>query len=91
MGGGDKLKTMRWNFSFGIQIIVTVFIIMISIYCIISKDFTLLPLSQVLLALTLIIIGLREWKKAKRTYVSILYFGVAIFILFVVVQSFIAY
>jgi len=81
---------MRWNFSFGIQIILTVFIIMISIYCIKSKDFTLLSLSQVLLALTFIIIGLREWKKAK-TYVSILYFGVAIFILFVVVQSFIAY
>ncbi|MGE7942702.1 DUF3953 domain-containing protein [Lysinibacillus xylanilyticus] len=82
---------MRWNFSFGIQIILTVFIIMIGIYCIISKDFTLLPLSQVVLALTLTIIGIREWKKAKKTYVSILYFGVAIFILFVVVQSFIAY
>lgn len=78
------------EFSFGIQIILTVFIIMISMYCIISKDFTLLSLSQVLLALTFIIIGLREWKKAKN-YVSILYFGVAIFILFVVVQSFIAY
>ncbi|MGE7917194.1 DUF3953 domain-containing protein [Lysinibacillus xylanilyticus] len=82
---------MRWNFSFGIQITLTVFIMMIGIYCIISKDFTLLPLLQVLLALTFIIIGLREWKRAKETYVSILYFGVAIFILFVFIQSFIAY
>ncbi|MDM5248293.1 MULTISPECIES: DUF3953 domain-containing protein [unclassified Lysinibacillus] len=82
---------MRWNLSLGIQIILTVFVMIIGIYCLITKDFTLLPLSQILLGFTFIIIGLREWKRAKRKYVSILYFAVAIFILFVYVKSFIAY
>lgn len=60
----------------------------ISIYCLKTEDFTMLPFLQILLGLNFIIMGFREWKRGKKAYVSLLYFGVAIFILFVFVISF---
>ncbi len=66
--------------SLGLQLLLAVVIIVISVYGLVTKDFTFLPVTFTFLGLTFVLIGVREWRKAKKSAMSIVSFGTAFFI-----------
>ena len=78
---------MKLNLSYSLQLLFCLIILIISIYCLSTKDFMLLPISLAFVGFSFLLIGLREWRRAKKSVISILSFGTAIFILLIVGQS----
>jgi len=70
-----------------LQIILSISAISIAGYGLITEDFTFQPLMMLFLGLSLLVMGLREFQKGQKGYgwLSIVVF---IFILFVVIKSF---
>ena len=77
---------MKWSYC--IQLVIFIPIVVTSMYGFITKDFSLLPVTFLLLGCTFLLIGMREWQRAKRSAISILSFGTAIFLFVIVGQSF---
>ncbi|WP_445480692.1 DUF3953 domain-containing protein [Lysinibacillus irui] len=74
--------------SLGLQLLLAVVIIVISVYGLVTKDFTFLPVTFTLLGLTFVLIGVKEWRKANKSAMSIVSFGTACFLFLVVALSF---
>lgn len=74
--------------SLGLQLLLAVVIIVISVYGLVTKDFTFLPVTFILLGWTFVLIGVREWRKANKSAMSIVSFGTAFFLFLVVALSF---
>lgn len=73
--------------SLGLQLLLAVVIIVISVYGLVTKDFTFLPVTFTLLGLTFVLIGVKEWRNANKSAMSIV-FGAACFLFLVVALSF---
>ena len=76
------------NKSLGLQLLLAVIIIVISVYGLVTQDFTFLPVSFTLLGFTFLLIGVREWRRANKSAISIISFGTAFFLFLVVALSF---
>ncbi|RUL54030.1 MULTISPECIES: DUF3953 domain-containing protein [Lysinibacillus] len=65
-----------------LQLIFTVLAMAISSYCLVTENFSFLPLSFIFLSGIFIIIGLREYKRTQKLLSSIFNFAVALFLLY---------
>ncbi len=77
---------MKWSYC--LQLFIFIPIMVTSVYGLITKDFSFLPVTFMLLGCTFLLIGMRAWQRAKRSAISILSFGTAIFLFVIVGQSF---
>lgn len=70
-----------------LQIILSITVISLAGYGLITEDFKFQPYMMLFLGLTMLVMGLREFQKGQKGYawLSIIVF---IFILFVVIKSF---
>ncbi|RTQ96069.1 DUF3953 domain-containing protein [Lysinibacillus telephonicus] len=81
------MKNRKFDIYLLLQLILTVLVIGISSYSIVTDDFRFNQLSLALLSGIFIILGLREYKSTQKRLWSISYFGVAIFLIFAVFLS----
>ncbi|KUF32641.1 MULTISPECIES: DUF3953 domain-containing protein [Lysinibacillus] len=77
---------MKWSYC--LQLFIFIPIVVTSMCGLITKDFSFLPVTFMLLGCTFLLIGMRAWQRAKRSTISILSFGTAIFLFVIVGQSF---
>ncbi|MFJ7182598.1 DUF3953 domain-containing protein [Lysinibacillus xylanilyticus] len=69
------------------QVIFTVFVILISIYGKVTENYSLLPLTLILLSITLLIMGLREYKRTKNLLWGIIILCISLYILFSAIEG----
>ncbi|MGD7010193.1 DUF3953 domain-containing protein [Metabacillus sp. 84] len=68
------------------QVLLSLLILVLSVYIFLSDDFALLDLSMLLMGLLLIVMGLREYK-SKRIPMAVVLFAVSLFVFGVLVQA----
>ncbi|OAB38622.1 hypothetical protein PMSD_06295 [Paenibacillus macquariensis subsp. defensor] len=68
------------------KIIISILVITISIYCLITKRFELLPYMMLCLGVFMLVLGLEELQKGRKRfwYMSII---VAVFIFYISIQN----
>ncbi|MCK1999647.1 DUF3953 domain-containing protein [Psychrobacillus psychrodurans] len=69
------------------QIIFVILVILIGIYGKVTENYNLLPLMLILLSITLLIMGLREYKRTKSLLWGIFLLCTSLYILFSVVEG----
>ncbi|MEK5147966.1 DUF3953 domain-containing protein [Psychrobacillus sp. FSL K6-4615] len=69
------------------QIIFVILVILIGIYGKVTENYNLLPLMLILLSITLLIMGLREYKRTKSLLWGIFLLCTSVYILFSVVEG----
>ncbi|WP_427107807.1 hypothetical protein [Lysinibacillus xylanilyticus] len=69
------------------QVIFTVFVMLISIYGKVTEDYSLLPLTLILLSITLLIMGLREYKRTKNLLWGTIILCISLYILFSAIEG----
>lgn len=69
------------------QIIFTILVMLISIYSKVTENYNLLPLMLILLSITLLIMGLREYKRTQSLLWGIFIFCTSLYILFSAVKG----
>lgn len=70
-----------------LQIIFAILVMLISIYSKVTENFSLLPLILILLSITLLIMGLREYKRTKSLLWGIFILCTSLYILFSAVEG----
>ncbi|WP_427138844.1 DUF3953 domain-containing protein [Psychrobacillus psychrodurans] len=73
------------------QIIFVIFVMLIGIYGKVTENYNLLPLMLILLSITLLIMGLREYKRTKSLLWGIFLLCTSLYILFSVVEGIMNY
>ena len=69
------------------QIIFIILVMLIGIYGKVTENYNLLPLILILLSITLLIMGLREYKRTKSLLWGIFLLCISLYILFSVVKG----
>ncbi|MCZ8532585.1 DUF3953 domain-containing protein [Psychrobacillus psychrodurans] len=69
------------------QIIFVILVMLIGIYGKVTENYNLLPLMLILLSITLLIMGLREYKRTKSLLWGIFLLCTSLYILFSVVEG----
>ena len=69
------------------QIIFTILVMLISIYSKFTENYNLLPLILILLSITLLIMGLREYKRTQSLLWGIFILCTSLYILFSAVEG----
>ena len=69
------------------QIIFVILVMLIGIYGKVTENYNLLPLMLILLSITLLIMGLREYKRTKSLLWGIFLLCISLYILFSVVKG----
>ncbi|OMC77802.1 DUF3953 domain-containing protein [Viridibacillus sp. FSL H8-0123] len=69
------------------QIIFAILVMLISIYSKVTENYNLLPLMLILLSITLLIMGLREYKRTQSLLWGIFILCISLYILFSAVES----
>lgn len=69
------------------QIIFAILVMLIGIYSKVTENYNLLPLMLILLSITLIIMGLREYKRTKGLLWGIFILCTSLYILFSAVEG----
>ncbi|WP_201715679.1 DUF3953 domain-containing protein [Rossellomorea arthrocnemi] len=72
-----------------IRMTTGVIVLALSLYGLLSDDNDLLPFTMAGLSVLLVIMGTEEQQKHRKSYRGYLFFGVAAFLLFVSIESFI--
>ena len=72
-----------------LQMILAAIVMLISIYSVVTENFTLQPLAFLLMSGMIIIMGLREYKRTQSLRWGIVYLCSSLFVLYVAVQGFI--
>ncbi|HWK23604.1 MAG TPA: DUF3953 domain-containing protein [Ureibacillus sp.] len=83
------MKDKKYNVLLVLQIMLGISVICISIYSLSTNNFSLQPLTLLLMSAMMLIIGLREHK--RRILLGIFFYCIALFIGFVAFQSLIVY
>ena len=69
------------------QIIFVILVMLIGIYGKVTENYNLLPLMLILLSITLLVMGLREYKRTKSLLWGIFLLCTSLYILFSVVEG----
>lgn len=81
------MEEKRFDILMIFQLIFAVLVILIGIYGKVTENYNLLPLVLILLSVTLLIMGLREYKRTQSLLWGIFILCIALYILIVAVKG----
>ena len=81
------MEEKKFDILMFFQIIFVILVMLIGIYGKVTENYNLLPLMLILLSITLLIMGLREYKRTKSLLWGILLLCTSSYILFSVVEG----
>ena len=81
------MKEKKFDILMIFQLIFAVLVMLIGIYGKVTENYNLLPLMLILLSVTLLIMGLREYKRTKSLLWGMLILCTSLYILFSAVEG----
>jgi hypothetical membrane protein len=85
--GGIKMKEKKFDILMIFQLIFAVLGMLVGIYSKVTENYNLLPLMLILLSVTLLIMGIREYKRTKSLLWGIFILCTSLYILISAVEG----
>ncbi|MGE7920769.1 DUF3953 domain-containing protein [Viridibacillus arvi] len=81
------MKEKKFDTLMLFQLIFAVLVLLIGVYGKVTENYNLLPLMLILLSITLLIMGFREYKRTQSLWWGILILCISLYILFSAVEG----